>query len=216
MLSWAFREELLPTNPAARLKLPTLPVRRLPAAGPDATRRLLAAARRGDRPLRDAALVLVLFDTGVRLSELAALRTQDVLAARGVLRVVGKGDRERAVPFGARVAGVLAQYQRRERRPLSPADTVLWIGRGGEPITSFGISQRLAKLAADAGLERAEVAPHAFRRGFAAQFLRNGGNVFELQQILGHSSLEMTRRYVAYLDEDLKAAHVRFSPGDRL
>jgi len=75
---------------------------------------------------------------------------------------------------------------------------------------------RLAGLARRSGLKREVVAPHAFRRGFAVAFLRNGGDVFTLQQIMGHATLEMTRRYVAFLDEDLKAAHLRFSPGDRL
>ena len=65
-------------------------------------------------------------------------------------------------------------------------------------------------------MPRADCSPNTFRRGFAVEFLRNGGDVFTLQQILGHSSLEMTRRYVKFLDEDLKSAHLRFSPGDRL
>lgn len=73
-----------------------------------------------------------------------------------------------------------------------------------------------ALLIQTAGLPRARGAPHAFRRGFAVEFLSSGGDVFTLQQIMGHATPEMTRRYVSFLDEDIEAAHLRFSPADQL
>lgn len=214
--SWAHQEELLPRNPAARLERPTLPRRRLPTMTPDGVGRLLAATKKTDQPLRDAAVVLVLFDTGIRLAELIGLTMDDLQPERGLLRVIGKGDKERAVPIGTRALSAVTAYVRRERRARHSGIKHLLLSRHGEPLTRSGISIRLSRLSEAAGFAREDTTPHTFRRGFAVEFLRNGGDVFTLQQILGHTSLEMTRKYVTFLDEDLKAAHLRFSPGDRL
>ncbi|WP_034352880.1 tyrosine-type recombinase/integrase [Deinococcus phoenicis] len=213
---WAHREELLPRNPAQRLERPTLPNHRLPTVATEQVGQLLKAARATDQPLRDVALILTLFDTGVRLAEVIGLRVADLQPERGVFRVIGKGNRERSVPVGVRAMTAVSTYMRRERKPRHAGVQHLFLNRSGQAMTRSCVSIRLCRLAEASGLPRAQVAPHAFRRGFAVEFLRNGGDVFTLQQILGHSSLEMTRRYVNFLDEDLKAAHLRFSPGDRL
>ncbi|WP_291424006.1 tyrosine-type recombinase/integrase [Deinococcus sp.] len=217
LFNWSHREELIPSNPAQRLALPSLPRRRLPTVTHDCTQRLLLAAKNLEQPLRDAALVLIMFDTGLRVSELVQLTTGDLVAAQGLIRVRGgKGDKERTVPLGTRALAALGQYQRRERHPRWPHVEQLLLSHRGEPLTRSGVGIRLAALARSAGFPRSEAAPHAFRRGFAVEYLRNGGDVFTLQQIMGHTTLEMTRRYVSFLDDDLKAAHLRFSPADRL
>jgi integrase/recombinase XerD len=216
IFNWAIQEEMLTNNPVSRLKLPSLPKQRLPSIEPEAVQKLLQVAKTGSQPYRDAAIILALFDTGVRVGELVGIHTSHLAFEKGIFRVVGKGDRERTVPIGTRTVLAINQYQRRERQPVTTGITRLFLNRLGKPLTVFGVGQRLDDLAKEAGIKREACSPHTFRRGFAVQFLRNGGNVFELQQILGHSSLEMTRRYVSFLDEDLKAAHLRFSPGDRL
>ncbi|GHF63984.1 integrase/recombinase XerD [Deinococcus metalli] len=216
LFGWAHREELLTVNPSARLERPSLPRRRMATMTADAVSRLLKASKRSDQPLRDAAVVLTFFDTGVRLEELISLRKDDVKPEKGVLRVIGKGDRERSAPIGTRALSAINTYMLRERHPRHAGIHELFLNRRGQPMTRSCISILLKRLSAQEGFERAETTPHTFRRGFAVEFLRNGGDVFTLQQILGHSSLEMTRRYVNFLDEDLKAAHLRFSPGDRL
>lgn len=217
LLSWSQREELIGVNPAQRLALPPLPRKRLPTVTNDDAQRLLGVAKTLDQPLRDAAMLMLLFDTGLRVSELIRVTSKDLEPAQGLIRVVcGKGDKDRTVPVGTRTLTALSAYQRRERRPRWPHVDTLLLSHRGEALTRSGVGIRLAFLARHATLPRASAAPHAFRRGFAVEFLRNGGDVFTLQQILGHSSLDMTRRYVNFLDEDLKAAHLRFSPGDRL
>ncbi|GGS15633.1 tyrosine-type recombinase/integrase [Deinococcus knuensis] len=216
LFTWAHQEELLPRNPAARLQRPTLPGQRLPMVNGELVGKLIQQARAEEYPLRDAAMLLTLFDTGVRLAELITLRVEDIHPERGLLRVIGKGDKERAVPVGTRALTAISQYQRRERRPRHAGVKQLFLNRMGDPMTRSCVGIRLNMLAGRLGVARALTTPHTFRRGFAVEFLRNGGDVFTLQQILGHSSLEMTRRYVNFLDEDLKAAHLRFSPGDRL
>ncbi|SEJ92617.1 integrase/recombinase XerD [Deinococcus reticulitermitis] len=216
MFGWAKREELLTSDPAVRLERPTLPRRRLPTMDSERVNPLLVQARKTKQPLRDVALLLTFFDTGIRLEELITLRRDDVRPEKGVLRVIGKGDKERSVPIGTRALTAINAYVLRERRPRHAGVQELFLGRTGLPMTRSCISILLRRLSEAAGFERAATTPHTFRRGFAVEFLRNGGDVFTLQQILGHSSLEMTRRYVTFLDEDLKAAHLRFSPGDRL
>ena len=216
LLGWAHAEELLPRNPAKRLERPALPNHRLPTVTATQIGVLLKVARESDQPLRDTALLLTLFDTGIRLAEVIGLRLTDILPERGTLRIVGKGDKERPVPIGSRALGAVSAYMRRERHPQHAGVHHLFLSRTGQAMSRSGVSILMLRLSRQAGLKREQAAPHAFRRGFAVEFLRNGGDVFTLQQILGHSSLEMTRRYVNFLDEDLKSAHLRFSPGDRL
>lgn len=216
LFGWAKREDLLTADPSARLERPSLPRRHLPTMTSEQVGALLGAARSTDQPLRDVAVLLTFFDTGLRLEELITLRRDDIDAAKGVLRVIGKGDKERSVPIGTRALTSINAYLLRERRPKHAGVQALFLSRRGLPMTRSCISILLRRLSESVGVERALTTPHTFRRGFAVEFLRNGGDVFTLQQILGHSNLEMTRRYVTFLDEDLKSAHLRFSPGDRL
>lgn len=176
IFNWAKAEELIVKNPVTRLELPTLPKRRLPAVMPEHTSRLLAVAGTFSQPMRDRAMLLTLFDTGVRVSELVAISTGDLQLDRGMIRVVGKGDRERTVPIGTRASTAINAYVHRERKPIGPGINNVFINRSGQPLTKFGVSQRLAEFAERVSLSRDQCAPHAFRRGFAVQFLRNGGN----------------------------------------
>ncbi|AWN24305.1 hypothetical protein DKM44_14595 [Deinococcus irradiatisoli] len=116
LFNWGQREELLSANPARRLALPSLPSQRLLTVTSEVTQRLLGAARTTDQPLRDAAMVMTLFDTGLRASELVKVTVADLEVARGLIRVRGgKGGKDRTVPIGSRALTALATYQRRER-----------------------------------------------------------------------------------------------------
>jgi integrase/recombinase XerD len=216
VFNWAVKEEMLEKNPAKRLELPSLPRERQPTVTVDTTKKLLKVSKGTERPLRDAAMVLVLFDTGLRIHELLGLCVEHLHFDRGMIRVMGKGNKERFVPIGSKAMSGVAAYLRRERKPKHGGVQNVFLSRCGEPLTRAGAGIRLNKLAIAGGIKREDCAPHAFRRGFAVQFLRNGGDVFTLQQIMGHSSLDMTRRYVTFLDDDLKTAHVRFSPIDQM
>ncbi|PYE55297.1 tyrosine-type recombinase/integrase [Deinococcus yavapaiensis] len=216
VFNWAEKEELLTRNPAKRLELPSLPKERQPTVTTAVAQALQKACKKTEQPLRDVAIVLTLFDTGVRVHELIGLKLEDLQFERGLVRVMGKGAKERYVPIGSRAMSAVSAYIRRERHQRHAGVFNVFLGRSGEPLTRAGVSIRLAKLAKCIDVNREVCAPHAFRRGFAVEFLRNGGDVFTLQQIMGHSSLDMTRRYVTFLDDDLKAAHPRFSPVDNL
>lgn len=219
MFKWAVEEELISRDPTAKLKLPTNNAPPPPAIQPEEVKLCLVVAKKMPFPARNAAILYLLYDTGLRMGELLGLRTGDVDMTQGVLRVnpeESKTGSSRIVPLGIKSSKALARYERTERKPALPHVDALMIARGGAPLTKSGLSQLMNRIAEAAELPRDHVAPHAWRRGFAVEYLRNGGDLFTLQQILGHASLAQTRRYVSYLPTDIQRQHLRASPGDRL
>lgn len=216
VFGWAVKDELLDRNPTARLERIKKPQRLMVTLGGEEYRRMLAAARKSPFRDRETAIVVTLFDTGLRLAEVASLTVEDVRFADGLIRVIGKGNKERVVPLGQMASEALDRYIRKSRKPRHAFTQHVFLSRTGEPLTRSGVSQVLADLAQQAKVPRAHAAPHAFRRAFAVNYLRNGGDVFSLQHVMGHSNLDMTRRYVNLLPEDLAKVHAQVSPADRL
>ena len=142
---------------------------------------------------RERALAVVLLDTGLRLSKLASLRVGDV-RPDGTLHVMGKGAKERIVPIGASARRALVRYLA-TRSAVGPGDP-LFCGRWGPALTAGGIQQAIARLGRRAAVGT-RCSPHTFRYTFARGYLVNGGDVFSVQQILGHATLDMVRRYLA-------------------
>jgi site-specific recombinase XerD len=157
-----------------------------------------------------------MIDTGMRLSEVAGLTVADVDLIEGRCRVMGKGRRERVVPIGRRTRRALRVWIS-IRRPAAVASSPLFAGPRGSRLSPRGIHQLVRRLARRAGIET-RCSPHVLRHTFARAFPTNGGDVFSLQRILGHSprSIQVTRRYVELLDEDLRAVHRKASPADNL
>jgi len=178
---------------------------------------LMTAAQKTTHKKRDFAVVCFLLDTGVRASELCSLTLGDVdMSARKAI-VRGKGNKQRAVFFGRQTAKALWNYLREEER--QPQTPVFQSDRGngaGDGLTRSGLLQLIERLGIAAHIEAVRCSPHTFRHTFAVSFLRNGGNVFSLQQFLGHTNLAMTNRYVAVSQGDLERQHRQFSPVDRL
>jgi len=170
-------------------------------------RRLLAACGP-----RDRAILLLLLDTGLRVSEAAGIRLRD-LRPDGTIKVMGKGAKERIVPVGSAARTAIIRYL--ERRGDAGPDAPLFLGQSGEALTLHGIQQLLERLKDRVGVT-GRCSPHTFRHTFARSYLVNGGDVFTLQRILGHTSLEMVRRYVALSDTDVANRHRAASPADRL
>lgn len=214
--SWALKDELLDRNPAARLERVKQPHRLMVTLAAEEYRRMLEVARRSLYRDRDTAIVVTLFDTGLRLAEVAGLVLTDVHFSEGYMRVIGKGNKERVVPLGQMASEALDRYLRKTRKPRFEFIENVFLNRSGQPLTRSGVSQILADLAEQAKVPRAHAAPHAFRRAFAVNYLRNGGDVFSLQHVMGHTTLDMTRRYVNLLPEDLSRVHSQVSPADRL
>ena len=160
---------------------------------------------------RDKAAIFLLLDTGMRASELCGITARDVDLRNRRVFVMGKGDKERSLPISPETARVLWRYMtdRAEARASEP----LFVTRDGRPMDRFVLLELLKDLGTKAGVS--DCHPHRFRHTFAINFLRNGGNVYELQMALGHSSMEMVKTYLALAETDLAKAHEEASPVTR-
>lgn len=148
-------------------------------------------------------LVLTLADTGCRIGEVLGLRWTDIDFDNLLMTVCGKGDRERKIPFSLELRRFL--WKHRHEHPL------VFCARRGQSMGRRVVLRDVKRLCGDLGIQVPERTLHAFRHSFALNYLRRGGSVFHLQKTLGHSSLEMTRRYSNLLTEDLQAVHQRVS-----
>ena len=164
---------------------------------------------------RDTAIIRLLLDTGMRRGELAGLALEDVDLGQQVALVMGKGRKERRVPFAKVTRLALEALLTARRRIVVPSD-LLFISRHGGELTSRHVQIMIKRYGERAGIKGVRVSPHTLRHTCATQYIRNGGDVFSLQKILGHSTLEMVRNYVNLASRDVYDAHRRFSPMDRL
>jgi site-specific recombinase XerD len=163
---------------------------------------------------RDRAIILTLLDTGMRVSELCGINIEDVNFETGRIFVTGKGNKSRYVYLGKVSRQAIWRYLI-ERFPSEkpPLKEPLFISYDGiHRLSRQGVLLLLKRLGKKAGIPN--VYPHRFRHTFSVQFLRNGGNVFELQQLLGHSDLAMVKRYVRVASLDLEMIVKKASPAD--
>jgi integrase/recombinase XerD len=209
-----YREGFIEANPMEKVKMPRVPevvVRTLSER--DITKLLAQPDKNSPQGFRDYTIMLTFIDTTVRLSELAELKATDIDYEQNLLRVMGKGRRERYVPFGHRVAKTLMKYQQKYR-PQPVGTDNFFLRHDGQPLKPGRIEKLFSLYAKKAGLKRAY--PHLMRHTGSVLYLRNGGDPFTLQRKLGHKTLAMTRHYSQLADTDVRDSHLRFSPGDRL
>lgn len=212
--TWLAEEEYLPSNVFTRIVKPKLPSRVLDVVRPDEVKRLLAACGASTaNGGRDLAVVTLFLDTGLRLSELVGLTIEDVHLQDGWQKVFGKGEKERIVPFGTRATKALGRCLSFYRPEEADTDS-FFVNRDGSPITGNTVKMLFTRFRAKANVPRLH--PHLLRHTFATSYLMAGGDVFSLQAILGHTTLEMTRRYVNLASSHVAIQHRRFSPMDRL
>lgn len=198
-------------NPIQRVKAPTKPKALLEPIPLDNIRALIAACPDFRTGVRDRAILFFLLDTGVRAAELTALDFADVNIPEGSAVVRhGKGDKRRMVFIGTKAKKALRKYLP-ERRQDEPA---LFQTEAGERMTYWTLKDLLVDRAEKAGVPRPSL--HAFRRTFALEALRNGMNVYTLQRLMGHATLDVTRVYLNQSPGDLQLDHLRASPADKL
>lgn len=211
---WLVSEGELRENPLARIPPPRVEEKIQAHYGDAEIQRLLKKlppTSRDPRILRNRAIVLTFYDTGLRASELCDLRRQDADLRELTLRVKGKGGKEREVAVSPITAQAIDRYLR-HRDDLVPW---LFLARGGQPLTHNGLRMFLERLFASVGLEFRGI--HAFRRGFAIAFLENGGDPEDLRTLAGWESAQMLRRYTKATEtQRARRAHRKFSPVDHL
>jgi site-specific recombinase XerD len=169
--------------------------------------------RRTVMGLRDLLVLLLLLDTGLRISALRGIRVGDIDLRDRRIRVLEKGQRERIVPFGFQSLRWLRRYISAARLG---ADGYLFPGRNGRPLSRKRIDEIVKAYAQAAGVRRGRVSAHDMRRAFAREFLGNGGDLESLRQLLGHSSYAMVKRYAELASDVVAEKHRQASPGDRL
>jgi len=164
--------------------------------------------------LRDRAMVELMYAAGLRVSELVSLPAAAVNLRQGVLRVRGKGDKERLVPMGEEAQHWLERYLAEARPRLAgrAVRAALFLSDGAEPLSRQQFWSTVKKLAALAGIDPARVSPHGLRHSFATHLLNHGADLRALQMLLGHSSLSTTQIYTLVAREGLKRLHAQHHP----
>jgi integrase/recombinase XerD len=201
-------------DPSERLEAPkrwrTLP----DVLSVDEVDRLLASPSLDD-PLvfRDRALLELAYGAGLRVSEWISVGVRDVMFDESLVRVFGKGSKERLVPIGRRAIGALASYVRelRPRLEQGKGKGTLFLNARGEPLTRMGAWKILQKYVTRAGIEK-HVSPHTLRHSFATHLLEGGADLRAVQEMLGHADISTTQIYTHVDREYLRSVHRKFHP----
>jgi len=167
-----------------------------------------------NKGIRDKAIIETLYSTGVRVSELIAIKMQDIFLHQKVLRVFGKGSKERIVPFGNRAAKEIKNYITAVRSLLARSQKTkdcLFLNMRGTPLSRMGIWKIIQEYVKLAGI-RKKISPHVFRHSFATHLLEGGANLRDVQEMLGHSDISTTQIYTHLDREYLIEQHRTFHP----
>jgi integrase/recombinase XerD len=202
-------------DPTVRVKPPKRP-RRLPKNLSEAQVESLLAAPRTATPLglRDRAMLETLYATGLRVSELVGLKRAQVAQDAGVVRVMGKGSKERLVPLGEEAVVWIARWLAEARPALareSKSDHVFITARGG-PLTRQAFWALIKRHAVEAGIASAALSPHVLRHAFATHLLNHGADLRVVQLLLGHADITTTTIYTHVARERLKRLHAEHHP----
>lgn len=210
------RQQLIVEDPTACLASPKL-ARRLPKNLSEAQvdRLLQAPDLRTPLGLRDKAMLELLYATGLRVSELISLTMSMISLQQGVVRVVGKGERERLVPLGEEALHWLQRYLHQGRSHWLPPTTSteqLFLSRRGRQMTRQTFWYRIKYYAALAGIAPEALSPHVLRHAFATHLLNHGADLRVIQLLLGHADLSTTQIYTHVATERLKQLHRQHHP----
>ena len=207
-------EGVIPGDPSDRLELPqrwqTLPE----VLSPDEVTALLAAPSQDDAMYyRDRAMLELAYGAGLRVSEWTTVTVRDVHLDERLVRVLGKGSKERLVPFGRSAAAAIAIYLRelRPRLERGGGKGILFLNARGEPLSRMGAWTILRKHVGRAGIEKA-VTPHTLRHSFATHLLEGGADLRAVQEMLGHADVSTTQVYTHVDREYLRSVHKQFHP----
>ncbi len=212
-LRYLREEEVREDDPGLRLVTPR---RRRPLprvlSEEEVTRLLASPDVDTPRGLRDRAMLELLYATGLRVSELCELRTSQLELRRGVVRAIGKGNRERLVPFGEAALAALRGYLDGGRLRLHPRGDTLFPGRGGRPMTRQNFWIQIRRYGVSAGIDADRLSPHVIRHSFATHLVEHGADLRTVQLLLGHRDISTTEIYTHVARERLRQLYDAHHP----
>jgi integrase/recombinase XerC/integrase/recombinase XerD len=211
--TWLYEEEYTEDNILSRLKPPKAARKVISTLSEKEIANILSCIREGTLTgYRNMAIILLLLDSGIRCSELVNIQIDNLFLKDQCLKVMGKGQKERLVPFGDRTTRSILRYL--NVRPADNGCQSVFLNRNGTPLTENTVKMMFERLAKKAGIPRLHI--HLLRHTMATNYLLAGENPIKLQRILGHETLEMTRRYVDMAAVQTAVVGSHQSPVDRM
>lgn len=212
--NWLVNENLIRQSPMLNIRPPKLPkVLIRPFTEQDIARLMVLCSGNKFLDLRTRAMFLVFLDTGIRLEEMSRLQLSHLDFNSETIRIMGKGSKERIVRMGKKAQKALLKYLLTRNDNLPD----LWLTEERTPMALRGIKTSVERYCKRAVVSGARASCHTLRHTASILYLRNGGDLFTLQMMLGHSNLETTRRYASSLGaEDVIRVHIKASPVDNL
>jgi site-specific recombinase XerD len=214
--TWLYRNGHTRQNRLQFMKLPKAPTRLIEILTPEEIERIISTIdRHSPTGPRNHAIFVTALDSGLRAAEIATVTIGQLNMKGGFIKVIGKGNKERIVPIGEFVRMTLWHYVAHVRPDHSDSQCdSLFLSRHGQAITPNTIKLIFTRLAKSSGVERLHA--HLCRHTFAVNYLLNGGDIFSLREILGHTSLEMVSHYLHFTTAQITDQHHKYSPMDRL
>jgi site-specific recombinase XerD len=228
---WLVRREILERNPFDRVVFPKVGKPLIRTIEPEEFEQLLLACTPpgeigpfADRAAaRNRAILWILYDTGIRLSELCGLRTGDFDRKHALIVIKGKGSKERRIALGNNCLRNLLYYLDRHRPDEeelaewgSAGEDHLFLAETRRPLTVNGVTLLFARIRKRAGITDKRISPHIFRHSFAIRYLVLGNDPFSLQELLGHEDMTTVKNYMHMNDETIQSQKRKYSPGDHL
>ena len=197
--NWCVAEEILDKSPLRNIRTPSIGKRVVPVFSQDHIRAMLYLCPPSTWwGARDRAIILTLLHTGVRLSELLGLQITDIDFPRDQIKVKGKGDKEPRIYLSPECQKAILRYLRHRTDDLPS----LWVSKNGMPLGWEGVRQVINRLGKRAGICDVRCSPHTFRHTFAVSFLKAGGDLRHLQEIMGHTSMKPLEMYLRTVNAD--------------
>ncbi|MDP2599691.1 MAG: tyrosine recombinase XerC [Deltaproteobacteria bacterium] len=194
---FAMRQHVLDNNPAKAVRSPKIPKKLPQFLTLDEVMALLGAPKGdGSLTMRDKAILELFYASGLRLSELVALNSDQIDLANGMVRILGKGNKERMVPVGQKAIDAIKNYMEARGNLLNgkPDQKGVFLNKSGSRISARAVERLIEKYIKLTGIQK-KVTPHVLRHTFATHLLNNGADMRGIQELLGHASLSTTQRY---------------------
>lgn len=209
-LTWLYENGYHNQNISERYKLPKAKKEVIDVLTDDEVEKLFSAFNLDMfEGIRNICIVCLMLDSGLRRHEVVSLEMSKLHLPEGYIIVIGKGNKERAVPIGDHTRALIERYL-----PFRKSGDYLLQKSDGQPITDGTIKDMFRRLKRKCGISR--IHPHLLRHTFATRYIENGGDMYALQSILGHTSLEMVKKYVHLSPAKITRDFVKFSPLDNL